>query len=183
MHMRPWPGELSNATTKAVTVVRNQTRDVFLSLSKAVPEPPCLEPDNNSLMRPVTAEFLLFVSGARHNFFISVKACTSSPMSGTRQHFTDAACHSKIPTVCVQCQTQVFLSLSKPMRGPSCLEPDNILLMRPVTAEFLQLCLLTPLSALQDTVKNSSYPIAGLVQVMGDKAVVLSMDWKSVDCR
>ena len=50
-----WPGQLSHATTKAVTVVWNQTLDVFLSLSKTVPGPPCLEPDNNSLMRPVKA--------------------------------------------------------------------------------------------------------------------------------
>ena len=43
------------AITKAVTVVWNQTLDVCLSLSKPVPEPPCLETDNNSLMRPVKA--------------------------------------------------------------------------------------------------------------------------------
>ena len=98
MHMRPWPGQLSHATTKAVTVVWNQTLDVFLSLSdnnslmrpvkayfslcvsetrhnfflslsKPVPRPPCVLPDNISLMRPVKAEFLLIVSGTRHNFF------------------------------------------------------------------------------------------------------------------
>ena len=50
-----WPGKLSHATTKAVTVVWNQTPNAFLSLSKPVPGPPCLEPDNNSPMRPVKA--------------------------------------------------------------------------------------------------------------------------------
>ena len=69
MHMRPWPGKLSHARTKAITVVWNQTPDVFLSLSKPVPGPPCLEPDNNSLMRPIKAKFLLFVFGTGHNFF------------------------------------------------------------------------------------------------------------------
>ena len=39
--------------------VWNQTQ-LFLSLSKPVPRPPCLEPDNISLMRPVKARFLLF---------------------------------------------------------------------------------------------------------------------------
>ena len=42
--------------------VWNQTQ-LFSSLSKLVPRPPCLEPDNISLMRPVKAEFFLFVSG------------------------------------------------------------------------------------------------------------------------
>ena len=43
--------------------------------------------------------------------------------------------------------------------------------MRPVKAEFLLLCLLTPLSALQDTVRKAWYPIAAWVQVIGDKAL------------
>ena len=43
--------------------------------------------------------------------------------------------------------------------------------MRPVKAEFLLLCLVTPLSALQDTVRKAWFPIAAWVQVMGDKAV------------
>ena len=43
--------------------------------------------------------------------------------------------------------------------------------MRPVKAEFLLLCLLTPLSALQGTVRKAQFPIAAGVQVMGDKAV------------
>ena len=83
-------------------------------------------------MRPITAEFLLFVSGTRHNF---------------------------------------FLSLSKPVPRPPCLEPDNISLMRPIKAEFLLLCLVTPLSAPQDTVRKAWFPTAAWVQVMGDKAV------------
>ena len=44
--------------------------------------------------------------------------------------------------------------------------------MRPFKAEFLLLCLVTPLSALQDTVRKDWFPIAAWVQVMGDKAVV-----------
>ena len=67
-------------------------------------------------------------------------------MSGTKQELTDAACQSRIP-------------------------PDNVSLMRPVKAEFLLLCLLTPLSAVQDTVRKDRFPIAACVQVMGDKAV------------
>ena len=123
-------------------------------------------------MRPVKAEFLLFVSGTRHTFFfISVKACTWTSMSGTTQHFTDAACHSRIPRVCVWYQTQLYLSLSKPLRGPPCLEPHNVSLMRPVKAEFLLLCLLTPLFALQDTVRKAWFLITALVQVMGYKTV------------
>ena len=43
--------------------------------------------------------------------------------------------------------------------------------MRLVKAEFLPLCLLTPLSALLDTVRKAWFPIAAWVQVMGDKAV------------
>ena len=43
--------------------------------------------------------------------------------------------------------------------------------MQHVEAEFLLLCLLTPLSALQDTVRKAWFPIAAWVQVMGDKAV------------
>ena len=43
--------------------------------------------------------------------------------------------------------------------------------MRPVKAEFLLLCLPTPLSALQDTVRKAWFPIAAWVQVMGDNAV------------
>ena len=62
-------------------------------------------------------------------------------------------------------------SLSKRVPRPRCLEPDNISLMRPVKAEFLLLCLLTPLSALQDTVRKAWFPIAAWVQVTGDKAV------------
>ena len=79
MHMRPWPGKLFHATTKAVTVVWNQTPYVFLSLSKPVRGPPCLEPDNNSLMRPVKAKFLLFVSRTRHSFFLSVSKPVPRP--------------------------------------------------------------------------------------------------------
>ena len=78
-------------------------------------------------------------------FFIRVKACTSTPMSLTRQHFTDAACQSRIPPVCVSNHTQLFFSLSKPVPRPPCLELDNISLMRPVKAEFLLFCLVTPL--------------------------------------
>ena len=58
-------------------------------------------------------------------------------MCGTRQQLTDAACQSIIPRVCVSNQTQLFLSLSKRVPRPPCLEPDNISLMRPVTAELL----------------------------------------------
>ena len=50
-------------------------------------------------------------------------------------------------------------------------EPNNVSLMRPFKAEFLLLCLLTPLSALQDTARKAWFPIAALVHVMGDKAV------------
>ena len=71
----------------------------FLFLSKPLPRPPCLDPDSISVMRPVTAEFLLFASGTRHSFFITVKACAWTSMSGTRQHFTAAACQSRIPPV------------------------------------------------------------------------------------
>ena len=94
--------QLSDAARQSIILpvcVWNQTQLFFLSLSKPVPRPPCLEPDNISLMRPVKAEFLLIVSGTRHNFFIPVKACTSTSMSGTRQHFTNAACQSIIPPV------------------------------------------------------------------------------------
>ena len=111
------------------------------------------------------------VRNQTHLFFIPVKARTWTSMSGTRQYFTDAACTSIIPSVCVWFQTQLFLSLSKPVRGPPYLEPDNISRMRPVKAKFLLLCLLTPLSALQDIVRKAWFPIAARVQVMGDKAV------------
>ena len=43
--------------------------------------------------------------------------------------------------------------------------------MRPVKAKFLLLCLLTPLSALQDNVRKAWFPVANRVQVTGDKAV------------
>ena len=43
--------------------------------------------------------------------------------------------------------------------------------MRPVKAEFFLLCLLTPLCALQGTVRQAWFLIAAWVQVMGDKAV------------
>ena len=106
-------------------------------------------------------------------FFIILKACTSTSMSGTRQHFADAACQSRIPLVCVWNQTQLVLSLSKPVPRPPCLEPDNISLMRPVKAEFFLLSLVSPLSALQDTVNKAWFPIAASVQVVGDKAVAV----------
>ena len=104
-------------------------------------------------------------------FFIHVPACTSTSIFGTRQHFTDAACQSRIPPVCVWSETQLFSSVSKPVPRPPCLEPDNISLMRPVKAIFLLLCLVTPLSAPQDTVRKAWFPIAAWVQVMGHKAV------------
>ena len=83
----------------------------------------CLEPDTRCI-------------------FISVKACARTSMSGTRQQLTDAAGESRIPRVFVWNQTpDVFLSVSKPVPGPPCPEPDNISLMRPVKEEFLVLCL------------------------------------------
>ena len=42
-----------------VSRLRLERDTTFLALSKCVPGPPCLEPDNNSLMRPVKAEFLM----------------------------------------------------------------------------------------------------------------------------
>ena len=71
--------QLTDATCQSIILpvcVWNQTQ-LFFSPSKPVPRPPCVEPDNISLMRPVKAEFLLFVSRTRHNFFLSL----SKPVS------------------------------------------------------------------------------------------------------
>ena len=44
---------------QTVSRLRVERGTTFLALSQCLPGPPCLEPDNNSLLRPVKAKFLL----------------------------------------------------------------------------------------------------------------------------
>ena len=64
--------QLTDTACQSITlpvIIWNQTQLFFSSPSKPVPRPPCLELDNISLMPPIKAEFLVIVSGTRHNLF------------------------------------------------------------------------------------------------------------------